>query len=82
MDYAIYKTDNGKHPRVIHRFTQEATGHKAKKAAQEKLNEMWLRIVFKPELYRNAQGSKDEFSYDHLTSTTTSERIKFYIDKL
>ncbi|UWG05572.1 MAG: hypothetical protein [Bacteriophage sp.] len=82
MDYAIYKTNDSKNARAIHRFTQEATGHKAKKAAQEKLNEMWLRIVCKPNLYRNANGSKDEFLYDHITSTTTSERIRFYIGKL
>ena len=35
MDYAIYKTTDGKHPRVIHRFTQEACKHKAKAAARE-----------------------------------------------
>lgn len=82
MDYAIYKTNDSKNARVIHSFTQGATGHKAKKAAQEKLNEMWLRIVCKPDLYRNANGSKDEFSYNHITSTTTSECIRFYIGKL
>ena len=31
MDYAIYKTTDGKNPRVIHRFTQEACNHKGTK---------------------------------------------------
>ena len=48
MDYAIYKTTDGKHPRVIQRFTQEACNHRAKAAAREKLNDMWLRVSSVP----------------------------------
>lgn len=33
MDYAIYKTNDGKNPRVIHRFTQEACNHSGKSRA-------------------------------------------------
>lgn len=81
MDYAIYKTNDGKHPRVIHRFTQEACNHRAKKAAKDKLLELWMRVVKYG--YTNADGSKDdEFSYDYPTSCNTSERIRFYIAKL
>lgn len=82
MDYAIYKTNDGKIPRVIHRFTQEACNHRAKQAAKAKLNEMWLRIISRPDYYWNAVGNDNEFSYDHPTSTNTSERIRFYIAKL
>lgn len=82
MDYAIYKTNNSKSPRVIHRFTQEACNHKAKAAAREKLNEMWLRVIEHPTLHRNATGTKDEFQYEYMTSTNTSENIRFYIAKL
>ena len=82
MDYAIYKTNDGKHPRVIHRFTHEAYNHRAKRAAIEKLQEMWLRVLDKPFLNRNAVGTKEEFSYDYITSVNTSERIRFYIAKL
>ena len=82
MDYAIYKTTDGKHPRVIHRFTQEACNHKAKTAARKKLNDMWLRVLQRPMLHRNATGTKDEFLYRHFSSVNTSECIRFYIDKL
>lgn len=82
MDYAIYKTNDGKRPRVIYRFTQEACNHKAKRAAIAKLNEMWLRVLNHPTLNRNATGTKEEFSYDHMTSSTTSEHIRFFIAKL
>ena len=82
MDYAIYKTNNGKRPRIIYRFTQEACGHKAKAAAREKLNEMWLRLLNHPAINRNPVGGKDEFQYDHMTSVNTSEHIRFYIAKL
>lgn len=82
MDYAIYKTNDGKNPRVIHRFTQEACNRKAKRAAKEKLNEMWLRIISRLDYFHNAVGSDNEISYDHPTSTNTSERIRFYIAKL
>lgn len=82
MDYAIYKTNDGKHPRIIHRFTQEACNHKAMNEARKKLDEMWRHVLQRPSLNNNAKGSKDEFSYDYVTSTNTSERIRFYIAKL
>ena len=82
MDYAIYKTTDGKHPRVIHRFTQYACNHKAKAAARAKLHGMWLHVLQRPMLQRNATGTKDEFQYDHISSVNTSECIRFYIDKL
>jgi hypothetical protein len=82
MDYAIYKTNDGMHPRIIHRFYQVECNRQAKKAAQTKLNEMWLHILDRPELYRNANGNKNDFSYDHPTSTNTKERIRFYIAKM
>lgn len=80
MDYGIYKTNDGKHARVVHSFTQEACNHKAKRAAQEKLDEMWLRLLGKPgSVGRNARGERDGFEYDHMTSSNTKERIRFYI---
>lgn len=82
MDYAIYKTTDGKHPRVIHRFTQDACNHKAKAAARAKLHDMWLHVLQRPMLHRNATGTKDEFQYEHISSVNTSECIRFYIDKL
>lgn len=82
MDYAIYKTNDGKHPRVIQRFTQAESNHRAKQAAIEKLYEMWLRVLNHPTLNKNPKGTKEEFSYDYMTSTNTSERIRFYIAKL
>lgn len=79
MDYAIFKTTDGKDLHPVHRFTQEATGHRAKKAAREKLQALWLRVLSYP-CFLNADGCKpDEFSYDHPTSTRTSERIRFFI---
>ena len=82
MDYAIYKTTDGKHPRVIQRFTQEACNQKAKAAARKKLNDMWLRVLKRPMLYQNPKGTKDDFQYDYQTSFYTSECIRYYIDKL
>lgn len=82
MDYAIYKEDKTKRPRIIHRFKQQHNNHRAKAAAREKLNEMWLRVLDHPTLYRNAAGSQDEFQYDFMTSVNTSEHIRFFIDKL
>lgn len=82
MDYAIYKTNDGKNPRVIHRFTQEACNHRAKRAAVLKLHEMWLRVINRLDYFKNYNGNNYEFSYDYPTSTNTSERIRFYIDKL
>ncbi|MDE5653608.1 MAG: hypothetical protein K2I48_09135 [Muribaculaceae bacterium] len=81
MDYAIYKTINDKFPRVVHRFTQEAYNHRAKRAAKDKLQELWLRVVKFG--FSNADYSKDdEFSYDYRISIDTSDRIRFYIAKL
>ena len=82
MDYAIYKTTDGKHPRVIHRFTQEACNHRAKAAAREKLNDMWLRVLQRPMLHHNPKGTKDDFEYDHMTSAKTKEHVRFYIGEL
>lgn len=80
MDYAIYKTTDGKNPRVIHRFTQEACKHRAKKAAKDKLLEMWMRVCQRN--FPNAKAEDDGFSYNYLTSVNTSEHIRFYIAKL
>lgn len=82
MNYAIKKTTDGKFPRIIHRFTQEENNHKAKAAAREKLNDMWLHVLQRPMLHHNPKGTKDEFQYDYMTSVNTSECIRFYIDKL
>lgn len=80
MDYAIYKTINGKLPRVVHRFTQEAYSHKAKKAAKDKLQDMWMRVrLFN---FQNAKSEDNGFSYDYMTSSNTTENIRFYIAKL
>jgi hypothetical protein len=82
MNYAIYKTDDGKHERVIHRFTQESCKHQAKRAAMLKLQQMWMRIASHPDIFRNATGSETEFSYDHYTLPEKSDRIRFFIAKL
>ncbi|MDY2622970.1 MAG: hypothetical protein SOV62_00525 [Alloprevotella sp.] len=82
MDYAIFKTTDGNQPRVIHRFTQEENNHRAKEAARTKLHEMWLHVLQRPALHRNATGTKDEFQYEHISSVNTFERIRFYIDNL
>lgn len=55
MDYAIYKTNDGKRPRIVHTFTQEATGHHAKVAARKKLNDMWLRVLNQPNSGRDSR---------------------------
>lgn len=82
MNYAIYKTNDGKKPHVIHRFTQEACDHKAKRAAQAKLDEMRFLTLQRPALYRNFSGTRDDFEYDHITSVNTTDRIRFYIAPL
>lgn len=82
MDYAIYKTYDGKNPRVIHRFTQQSCNHRAKRAAVEKLQEMWVRVISRPDYFKNIDGNNYEFSYDYPTSSQTSERIRFFIAKL
>jgi protein-disulfide isomerase len=79
MDYAIYKSVNGNKPHVIYTFTQEACNHRAKAAAREKLNDIWLRVIQRPERYHNARGASDEFSYNYMTSSNTSDLIRFYI---
>ncbi len=83
MDYAIYKERDGKNPRVVHRFTQEACDHQAKRAARHKLFDMWMRVISRPLLYKNPKTDvKDGFSYDYMTSVNTTEHIHFYIAKL
>ena len=82
MDYAIYKTIDGKFPHAVHRFRQDECNHRAKRAAQTKLNDMWLRLMQHPALAKNATGTKDEFSYDHAVDAFYFERIRFYIAPL
>lgn len=82
MDYAIYKTTDGKQPRVIHRFTQEACNHRAKDAARKKLDDMWVRVLQRPALHTNASYLKDAFQYEHISSVNTREKICFYIATL
>lgn len=80
MDYAIYKTNDGKQPRPVHVFKQEDHNHRAKDAVRKKLNDMWLRALQRP-ICKNASGNKDAFEYDYMTSVDTKERIRFYIAK-
>lgn len=82
MDYAIYKTSDGKQPRIIHRFTQEACNHQAKRAARKKLDDMRHHALQHYDNKRSFQGTPDEFEYDYITSINTSERIRFYIAQL
>lgn len=82
MNYAIYKTSNGKHAHIVHRFTQEKCNHRAKAAAREKLHEMWLRVLQHPSTMPNTSGTEDEFQYDYKLATGICVRIRFYIDKL
>lgn len=81
MDYAIYKTTDGKQKRVIHRFTQADNNHRALVAARAKLDEMGRRVL-QSHNWSNPEGSKDRFGYDCMTSAATKERIEFFIDKL
>jgi hypothetical protein len=83
MDYAIYKTINGSRAHVVHRFTQADNNHQAKRAAQEKLKEMWLRIVRYGFGNKRIEGSKPyEFSYDYIAAEGLTQRIRFYIAAL
>lgn len=82
MDYAIYKTVNGKQPRIIKRFTQEECNHRAKEAARLKLDDMRRKALQRTVTTNNFQGTKDDFEYDYLTRVNTSERIRFYIAPL
>ena len=82
MDYAIYKTTDGKHPHVVHRFTQQATGHRAKAAARKKLKEMFFRVAQRPQVIRDLSATNDEFQYDYFSDGETKERIKFYISEI
>lgn len=43
---------------------------------------MWLRVINRPDYFKNYNGNNYEFSYDYPTSTNTSERIRFYIAQL
>ena len=52
MDYAIYKTNDGRAPRVIHRFTQQDCDHHAKRSARAKLDDMRYRTL-QPQLPRH-----------------------------
>lgn len=80
MDYAIYKTNDGKNPRPVYVFKQEDHNHRAKEAAIKKLNDMWLRVLQLP-ICKNASGNKDDFEYDYMKSVNTTERIRFHIAK-
>lgn len=80
MDYAIYKTTNGAYQRRIYTFLQSECAHRAKRAAIEKLQQMWLRVLRMPTT--NRDGSNEEFSYDHIALDGTKERIRFFIAKL
>ena len=82
MDYAIYKTIDGKHPRVIYRFRQDDCNHRAKWSAMMKLHGMWIQLINHPDFYRNAKGNTTEFSYDYLIGGNKTEKIRFYIAKL
>lgn len=82
MDYAIYKTIDGKHPHVIHRLTQEDCNHRAKLAAKRKLRDMWLHVIQHTTLHKSLTGTNEWFEYDHITSVNTTERIRFYIAPL
>lgn len=82
MDYAIYKTSDGKQPRIIHRFTQQDCDHHAKRSARAKLDDMRYRTLQRTAIYRNFRGTKDDFEYDYITSVNNSERIRFYIAPL
>ena len=82
MDYAIYKTNDGKNPRIVHRFTQADCNHKAKAAARLKLDEMRCKALQRTVTTNNFRGTKDDFEYDYITSVNTSERIRFYIAPL
>lgn len=79
MDYAIYKTIDGEYAHIVHRFFQDTCNHRAKRTAQAKLNEMWLHLMQRPSLAKNATGSKDEFSYDYMPAADFRQRIRFYI---
>lgn len=82
MDYAIYRAINNDTPRVVSRFKQQSYNHHAKRAARERLNDLWLRVIQHPDRYHNARGTDTEFSYDYMTSSNTSDSFRFYIDKL
>lgn len=82
MDYAIYKTVDGQDPLVIHQFRQKACRSRAKAAARQKLNDLWLRIIRRPDIYRNARGTKDDISYDFPLTMDRIRQIRFFIAKL
>ena len=82
MNYAIYRAINNDKPRVVARFRQEYCNHHAKRAARERLNDLWLRVIQHPDRYHNARGERDEFSYDYMTSSNSSDSFRFYIDNL
>lgn len=79
MDYAIYKTNDGRNARAVHIFKQEECNHRAKNAARQKLHDMWLHVLQCNKCCCNPSGDKDAFEYDHMTSANTTERIRFYV---
>ena len=79
MDYCIYKTIDGVNPRVIHTFTQKDTGRKAKRTAEDKLQEMWLRVCTKPDQFHNAHGNDTEFSYSYPLTSSKTVIVRFFI---
>lgn len=82
MDYAIYKTTDGKQPHIVRRFTQEDCNHKAKAAARLKLDEMRYKALQRTVTTQNFQGTKDDFEYDYIIGDGITERIRFYIAPL
>lgn len=84
MNYAIYKTFGDGQPRIVHRFTQEQTNHRAKSAARAKLDDIWRETLRRQSFRRisNAKGTADEISYDYPTSIRTHERVRLYIAPL
>ena len=82
MNYAIYKQTGDSKAYIVHSFFPQSFQHRAKAAAVQKLDDMWRTILRKPNLYKNASGSKNEISYDYMTSVNTTERIRFYIAKM
>lgn len=84
MDYAIFKSTNGKQKRLIHSFKQSECNHQAKRCARAKLSDMWLHVLKNAsDRFKNADGHKpDEFSYDFIDGDLKVERIRFYIDPL
>ena len=82
MDYAIYKSTDGKKPHVVHRFTQAACNHRALVAARHKMLEMWARVLRRDITISKATEGKDWFEYDYYTTAVSKVRLRFYIAPL